>query len=278
MKNYYACLGLDPNKNHTPRDIKDAWHIKCIEHHPDKGGDSEKFREVTHAYKMITSPQYRKEDKESKPATSNLDLRIQMGVSFDDAFFGKSFNISYGVNKIGEDGFILPIKELIDTETITVKVVAGTQSGADHLFPKKGLISSVTKERGDTCITISVKPSKKFQLNGNDVIATELVPLEVMLKGGKITVQTMYGLKDVKVRPGTQPDQKLQVRNCGVNEVGDHIVIVKPDYPDKDKLKKDKAWRGLDIDWRDDDEGDEVHDSRESDFLKMFAKLNNVNF
>ena len=99
-----------------------------------------------------------------------------------------------------------------------------------------------------------------------------------MLKGGKITVQTMYGLKDVKVRPGTQPDQKLQVRNCGVNEVGDHIVIVKPDYPDKDKLKKDKAWRGLDIDWRDDDEGDEVHDSRESDFLKMFAKLNNVNF
>ncbi len=56
-KDYYKILGL--SKNASPDEIKRAYRRLAHEHHPDKGGDQAKFKEVNEAYQVLSDPQKR---------------------------------------------------------------------------------------------------------------------------------------------------------------------------------------------------------------------------
>lgn len=51
-KNYYDILGVD--KNSTPNDIKKAYRKLSKNHHPDVGGEEEKFKEISEAYSILS--------------------------------------------------------------------------------------------------------------------------------------------------------------------------------------------------------------------------------
>lgn len=53
----YDVLGLTPDA--STDDIKKAYRKLAREHHPDKGGDPEKFRKVQEAYEVLSDPQKR---------------------------------------------------------------------------------------------------------------------------------------------------------------------------------------------------------------------------
>ena len=55
---YYKILGVDKNANE--KDIKKAYRRLAVVHHPDKGGDPEKFKEVTKAFETLSDPNKRK--------------------------------------------------------------------------------------------------------------------------------------------------------------------------------------------------------------------------
>jgi len=50
-KDYYKILGVE--KNASADDIKKAFRKLALEHHPDKGGNAEKFKEVSEAYSVL---------------------------------------------------------------------------------------------------------------------------------------------------------------------------------------------------------------------------------
>jgi DnaJ-class molecular chaperone len=52
VPNYYDILGLQPNA--SPEEVKKAYKKQALQHHPDHGGDEEKFKEVTEAYEILT--------------------------------------------------------------------------------------------------------------------------------------------------------------------------------------------------------------------------------
>jgi len=45
---YYSTLGV--NRNATADEIKKAYRSLAMKHHPDRGGDANKFKEVEEAY------------------------------------------------------------------------------------------------------------------------------------------------------------------------------------------------------------------------------------
>ncbi len=58
-KNYYDILGVD--KKATKEDVKKAFRKLAQKHHPDKGGDEAKFKEITEAYSVLSDDKRRRE-------------------------------------------------------------------------------------------------------------------------------------------------------------------------------------------------------------------------
>lgn len=58
-KNYYDTLGID--KQATKDDVKKAFRKLAQKHHPDKGGDEKKFKEITEAYSTLSDDGKRRE-------------------------------------------------------------------------------------------------------------------------------------------------------------------------------------------------------------------------
>ena len=52
MKDYYKILNL--NKTATLAEIKKQYKTLAMIHHPDKGGDSEKFKDIAEAYEVLS--------------------------------------------------------------------------------------------------------------------------------------------------------------------------------------------------------------------------------
>lgn len=55
---YYNSLGLE--KTATDAEIKKAYRKLAVKHHPDKGGDEEKFKEISLAYEVLSDSEKRK--------------------------------------------------------------------------------------------------------------------------------------------------------------------------------------------------------------------------
>ena len=86
----YDVLGLD--RNATPDDVKKAYRKLAREHHPDKGGDPEKFKKVQEAYEVLSDPQKRQNfDQFGSP-----DGPQGMGNPFPPEFFNQMFGGGFG--------------------------------------------------------------------------------------------------------------------------------------------------------------------------------------
>ena len=82
MKNYYAVLGLQKEKADED-DIKKAYRKLAMEHHPDRGGDEEKFKEISEAYAVLSD----KDKKKSYDFTGHVsDFDFSMMDIFNSFF------------------------------------------------------------------------------------------------------------------------------------------------------------------------------------------------
>lgn len=50
---------LDVSKTASDKELKTAYRKQAMKHHPDKGGDTEKFQEISHAFEVLSDPQKR---------------------------------------------------------------------------------------------------------------------------------------------------------------------------------------------------------------------------
>jgi DnaJ-class molecular chaperone len=57
-RTYYDILGVSDNADET--EIKKAYRSLSLKHHPDRGGDAEKFKEMSEAFQTLSDPQKRR--------------------------------------------------------------------------------------------------------------------------------------------------------------------------------------------------------------------------
>ena len=63
--NYYKVLNID--KKSSLKDIKKAYRKLAIFYHPDKGGDENKFKEISEAYEVLSDINKRKKYDNNYP-------------------------------------------------------------------------------------------------------------------------------------------------------------------------------------------------------------------
>lgn len=274
MEQHLLTLGFKSFERPTAAEAKSRWKELCRKHHPDVGGDENEFKKVTHAYKMLTDSEYRhkeiiKEATKRPNMFGDLNIRFQLNISFEAAFFGKDARISYNIIKFDENNE--PIEEEVhELESVKVKITAGIDSNSVIHMP--GLGHKCGENRGDLYVNIAVSPHAKFRKMGADVISEEGIPLDVMIKGGKLEVLTMHGIKKVHIKPGTLPGDKVVIKKCGLLKRGNHVMQVQPIYPTEDELRGDK-WRGLPIDWTPPPKEEGEVDEDEAHFDDVFERL-----
>ena len=63
---YYDLLGVSPDASQS--EIKKAFHKLALKNHPDRGGDAEKFKEMSAAYDVLSDPDKRQRYDQLGPA------------------------------------------------------------------------------------------------------------------------------------------------------------------------------------------------------------------
>ena len=85
MKNYYDTLGV--SETASDNEIKSAFRKLAAQHHPDKGGNETKFKEINEAYDTLKNTQKRQEyDAMRKYGQRNMGSGEGFSFNINDMF------------------------------------------------------------------------------------------------------------------------------------------------------------------------------------------------
>ena len=89
-KNYYETLGI--SKSASTDEIKKAFRRLAVKHHPDRGGDEAKFKELNEAYEVLSNP----EKKQRYDQFGEAGLGGRGGFNQQGGFGEQDFNFNFG--------------------------------------------------------------------------------------------------------------------------------------------------------------------------------------
>lgn len=96
-RDYYEVLGV--SKTASADEIKKAFRKLAIEHHPDRGGKEEKFKEINEAYEVLKDPEKRTRYDQFGHAGVGNDPGAGFG---GGGFQGQSMNFDFGDLGLGD--------------------------------------------------------------------------------------------------------------------------------------------------------------------------------
>jgi molecular chaperone DnaJ len=123
------------------------------------------------------------------------------------------------------------------TEPLEVRIKAGTRDGQRIRLAGKGNAGAHGGPPGDLYVIIRIGEHPIFRREGDDIYLTVPVTVTEAALGAKIEVPTIDGRALLKIPPGTQPRQKLRLREKGVPSAtkegvrGDEIVEINVTVP-----------------------------------------------
>ncbi|KAL1535921.1 Chaperone protein dnaJ gfa2, mitochondrial [Salvia divinorum] len=101
-------------------------------------------------------------------------------------------------------------------KTVKVNIMAGVDNNETIKIPRSGGSDPDGNQAGDLFVMIKVKEDPVFRREGADIHVDTILSITQAILGGTIQVPTLSGDVVVKVRPGTQPGQKVVLRKKGI--------------------------------------------------------------
>lgn len=250
---HYQTLGLD--KSATQAEIKKAYRKLSMKHHPDKGGNEDKFKEIADAYTVVGDEKKRQnyDAVQENPFASfsdmngmegnfsdlfnqfyrgnagfqqqqakGNDVRVQIHINFTEAFYGvtKSFRIG--------------------SQPITMHIKSGAKNGQKFTIMGKGQPHPFNSQlpNGNVIVEVSVELSADNVIDGQNNIWREYsLPWFDIMTGCKITINTLDGPLAVMIPKHSQPGKVLRLKNKGWPDYatgvrGNLMLKLNPSYPD----------------------------------------------
>lgn len=104
--------------------------------------------------------------------------------------------------------------------TIKININAGVKDGQTLRVKGKGNPGMNGGEAGDLLLKININPDGDYIRDGDDLTKTVLVDVYTAILGGKINVNTLKGSINVPIKPGTQNNSILRLKEMGMPHYG----------------------------------------------------------
>ncbi len=147
---------------------------------------------------------------------------------------------------------------VVERRTLTVDVPAGVDHGSTLRLSGHGPAGLRGGPPGDLYVHLSVRPDKRFERNGDELRARLHVAMTQAALGTTVPFETLDGVEEIVLAPGTQTGHEIRLRGRGVPHVkgrgrGDLVVSVVVDIPtdltkaQQDLLRQFAAERGDEV-------------------------------
>jgi DnaJ-class molecular chaperone len=250
MTDYYATLGV--SKTATADEIKKAFRKLASQHHPDKGGDTQKFQAIQAAYATLGDEQKRAEYDNPRPQFSGFSgfQGTPGGVNINDIFgqmFGQQFAQQHQHPRRGHVRMTLWIT-LLDVATGGRRTVSlGTQQGVSAVEIEIPLgindgdnvqYEGIGPGGADLVVQFKISPDRTWQRNGLNLTQEVRIDIWNLILGGELTIDTLTGKTlSTTVPARTQPGTVLRLKAQGLRDragrTGDIFVKVQAVLPDQ---------------------------------------------
>jgi curved DNA-binding protein len=258
---YYSTLGV--KRGASAEEIKKAYRSLAMKHHPDRGGDEKRFKEISQAYDILSDPEkkrmfdagidpnqagqsgFRNQGFDfhfggpqgmedifnhfgfgfgSRPQRRNHSINVRVDLSLEEVLYGKDITAEVG----------LPNGK---TKMVNISIPAGIENGQQIRYQGMGDNSLGDLRPGDLIVNINVIRHPKFQRDGNNLFLEIKIPVWESLLGTLKNIETIdRKTLNVKIPEGTQPDTILSCKGEGLPDMrsklrGDLLIRVKIEIP-----------------------------------------------
>ena len=234
----------------------------AMKHHPDRGGDEKKFKEVEEAYRTLSDPQ------KKQMVDSGMDPNAQGGGggfhqrgpfefhfgsgNFEDIFgnfgFGgaplrRNKSVSINIQISLED--VLNGKD-IDAEItlpngkkklINIAIPPGMEHGQQIKYSGMGESTVPNVKPGDLIVNVHVAPHAEFQREGSNLVCEKKISVWDALLGTSVDILTVdKKTLNINIPAGTQPDTVFSCRGEGMPQMrnkqrGNLLIRIKVEIP-----------------------------------------------
>jgi len=260
--NYYNTLGI--NKNASEEDIKTAYRKMAMKHHPDRGGDEKKFKQVEEAYRTLSDPEKRRMVDMGVDPNSTMGhqggfsqgpFEFHFGSGNWDEVFGGFGPFGFGRqqprNKTLSVNIQIDLLDIINgkkidaeiatpdgrKKLINIEVPPGIEHGQQIRYKGMGDNSIRELPPGDLIVTVVIREHPIYQRQGDMIIMNHTITVWDAILGCETEIVTLdYKKLNLKVPPGTQPDTVLSCKGEGLPNSrtrlrGNLLVKVKVEIP-----------------------------------------------
>lgn len=249
MMNYYEILGV--TEKSTADEIKRAYRKLASQHHPDKGGDKNRFQEIQSAYDTLSDNNKRQQyDMQrngfgngtnhwhfSSAGMNHPDIdAIFRQFGFGDPFGG--FRQQQRRNKDLRIEIPVPLVTTLESqtklisvtttngqqETVEVNIPRGVTNGTTIKYAGLGDNLFNTIPRGDLYVHFNVHPAENFIVNGVDLYTSVSVNCLLLIVGSSIRVCGLDNKEfELNIPPGTQPGTRFRIHNQGLYQLNSDL-------------------------------------------------------
>lgn len=153
------------------------------------------------------------------------DVEYPLRISFHEAFGGGERQLRFSLS----DG---------SSRELKVRIPKGAKDQGRLRVAGKGAESPYGGPPGDLIVVLEVQPHPSFERDGDDILARVPLKISEALLGASKEVETMDGVKKVKIPEGVKPGTKVRLKNLGFPKAGqstrgDFYVVVDIQMPQK---------------------------------------------
>lgn len=106
-----------------------------------------------------------------------------------------------------------------EKQVIPVEVPAGVEGGTRIKISGAGEVGPGGGPRGDLYIEVKEHKHEFFKRKGDDLTCTVQIPMTAATLGTVLTLNTFDGPRELQVRPGTQPGERIRLKGLGVGKL-----------------------------------------------------------